>query len=267
LAVDWTYKLGRVWPEYDNVRVKNMLGWQIFKHSVSMVLRNFGKALHIWAVPWVIAGVIVFGLALAFGLTFEEQPQDGALILVGLVALVVFIAAALWVAVAWHRYILLEDAPKGILPPLHQDRILAYLGKGFILFLLFLVAAAIVFGIIAALAVVIPALAVVLGVAVGLAMIVVFYRLSVILPAAALGEPLSLSRALEETRGSTGTIVVIAVCMVLLQLVLQGIVMILSFIPLVGIVVSLAVTMFTTMLGISILTTLYGYYIEKRDLS
>jgi len=107
----------------------------------------------------------------------------------------------------------------------------------------------------------------VIGCAVGLAMVVIFYRLSVILPAAALGQSMSLTQALEHTRGATVTIVIIALSLFMTELAIQTVTLLLSFIPVVGVLASIAATMFTTMLGISILTTLYGYYIEKRELS
>jgi len=189
----------------------------------------------------------------------------GGLLLV-LIILVV-IATALWIAVAWHRYILLEESPSGLLPPIHQDRMLAYLGRGFVLFLLFMVTGAILLGLVASMAAVIPAVALIIGFAVGLAMVVIFYRLSVILPAAALGQNMSLTQALEHTRGATVTIVIIALSLFMTELAIQTVTLLLSFIPVVGVLASIAATMFTTMLGISILTTLYGYYIEKRELS
>lgn len=249
-----------------------MLGWQIFKHSLSMVTRNLGKAVHICAVPWVIAVAVIFILAIVMGVSFDSVASGsiggglmGGLLLLLIIAVV--IATALWIAVAWHRYILLEEAPSGLLPPIHQDRMLAYLGRGFLLLLVFLVTGAVLFGIVASMAAVVPAFAVILGVAVGLTMVVVFYRLSVILPAAALGERMTLTQALEQTRGATGPILIIAVVMFLFEIAIQLGVLLLSFIPLIGVLASLVATMFTTMLGISILTTLYGYYIEKRDLS
>ena len=249
-----------------------MLGWQIFKHSFSMVTRNLGKAIHICAVPWVIAFAIILVLALAMGVSFDSLTSGaaggglvGGLLLV-LIILVV-IATALWIAVAWHRYILLGESPSGLLPPIHQDRMLAYLGRGFVLFLLFMVTGAILLGLVASMAAVIPAVALIIGFAVGLAMVVIFYRLSVILPAAALGQSMSLKQALEHTRGATGTIVIIALSLFMTELAIQTVTLLLSFIPVVGVLASIAATMFTTMLGISILTTLYGYYIEKRELS
>ena len=249
-----------------------MLGWQIFKHSFSMVTRNLGKAIHICAVPWVIAVAIILVLALAMGVSFDSLTSGaaggglvGGLLLV--LIILVGIATALWIAVAWHRYILLGESPSGLLPPIHQDRMLAYLGRGFVLFLLFMVTGAILLGLVASMAAVIPAVALIIGFAVGLAMVVIFYRLSVILPAAALGQSMSLTQALEHTRGATVTIVIIALSLFMTELAIQTVTLLLSFIPVVGVLASIAATMFTTMLGISILTTLYGYYIEKRELS
>lgn len=247
-----------------------MLGWQIFKHSFNMVIRNFGRALHIWAVPWLIAVVLLFVLAMSVGLTFETQPDDMnpfSLAVFAISMIVIVIATALWIAVDWHRFILLEETPSSILPPIHRDKMLAYLGRGFVLFLLFLVAGIVLFGLVAALSNLFPLIGIILGIVIGFGMMVVFYRLSLILPAAALGQHLTLKEALDATRGTTGTIIVIGLCLFLLELALQLVAAALSIIPLLGVLASFAVSMFLAMLGISIMTTLYGYYIEKRSLS
>ena len=251
-----------------------MVGWLIFKHSLKMLLRNFGKALHIYAVPWIIGVVavlvVIFIAGLPLDLTGEgiAAPEDvsaGKLVVVFLSMLVIIILVSLWIAVAWHRYILMEEAPTGILPPIHQDRIAAYLGRGFLLFLAFLVPGVVLVFLLVTLAEVSMTSGIVVGVVLGFALAVLFYRLSVILPAAALGQKMSFSEALEATKGATGPIIVIGLCFLALQILIELALSVVMFIPVIGFVGSILVAMFSTMLGISILTTLYGYYVEKRE--
>lgn len=253
-----------------------MIGWQIFRHSLSMVLRNFGRALHIYAVPWLIAVAAVFLVVLAAGLPFDmlgggvAEPVDAStakLVLVFFAMFVIIVLTSLWIAVAWHRYVLLEETPQGVMPPIHQDRIAAYFGRGLLLFLAFLIPGAILAFLIATLVQISVGSAIFFGAILGFALAVLFYRLSVILPAAALGKKMSFSDALETTKGATGPIVVAGICFLILQIVTNFAASLLAFIPLVGFLASILTAMFLTMVGISILTTLYGVYVEKRELS
>lgn len=41
--------------------------------------------------------------------------------------MVVAFIATLWIAVAWHRFVLLNEAPQGLLPAFKGDRVMAYL--------------------------------------------------------------------------------------------------------------------------------------------
>ncbi len=252
-----------------------MVGWLIFKHSLMMVLRNFGRALHIYAVPWVIAVVLVIAVLFLVGIPVDlfgegiATPDDiapGTLLLAFVPMFIIVVMISLWIAVAWHRYILLEETPSGILPPIHQDRIAAYLGRGFLLFLAFLVPGTVLGFLLFALAQVSLASGIVVGIVLGFALMTFFYRLAVILPAAALGQKLSFSDALNVTQGATGPIIVIGLCFLALQILIELAASALMFIPLIGFFISILTTMFSTMLGISILTTLYGYYVEKRSL-
>ena len=255
-----------------------MNGIDIFGHSVRQVLGNLTAALKISALLY----LVQFGVSLWFG---SKVPASG----VGgmsaeamanmpwgamLVFYIVLLITGIWIAVAWHRYVLLNEEPTSVIPAFRGDRMLAYFGYSLliglimipIVFILFFVASIIVvplfmsggpnmFGLI------------VMALVVYVPIIVVVYRLSVVLPAAALEENLGIGGAWEQTKGTTGTMLVLAITTVLCYMIIN---LPVFFVFPIASVLATIWTFFTgwiaVMVGVSILTTLYGHYVEKRPL-
>jgi hypothetical protein len=95
---------------------------------------------------------------------------------------------------------------------------------------------------------------------------VVFFRLSTILPAAAIGKPLTLKAAWAGTEGSSVTILILVLILGAAQFALQLLLGLLLLAPVIGVVLMVLGTVVSGLVNISVLTTLYGYYIEKRAL-
>ena len=255
-----------------------MLGWKIFAHSVRMVLGNFRQVLHITVGPALIAVAAIVALFFVAGVprevfdenagTIAHEPSAGFLFLAAFIVVPIFFLIVLWIAVAWHRFILLEEYPDQLLPPFQFDRILAYLGRGL---LLGLVGAAIMFPamfIVAAFAGSAPFLGFPILLVLMPFIALVFYRLSIILPAAAVGKPVRMGEAWTATKGETGTFIALLVVSLLFQLVVQTAFTLLAFVPVLGaLLVVFASLLVLPMINVSILTTLYGVYIEKRELT
>ncbi|WP_375229420.1 hypothetical protein [Roseobacter sp. S98] len=255
-----------------------MLGWKIFAHSVRMVLGNFRQVLHITVGPALIAVAAIVALFFVAGVprevfdenagTIAHEPSAGFLFLAAFVVVPIFFLIVLWIAVAWHRFILLEEYPDQLLPPFRFDRILAYLGRSF---LLGLIGAAFMLPVMfvgVAFAQSAPLLGVPVLIVFILVIVLVFYRLSIILPAAAVGKPLPIGEAWAATRGETGTFIALLVVSLLFQLVVQIAFTLLAFVPVLGaLLVVFASLLVLPMINVSILTTLYGVYIEKRELT
>jgi len=114
-----------------------MQSWAILSHSIKMVVNNFGVALRM-STPLIgamVLSLILFGQEVFGGSTYYSMEIDPLYdpvneVNVGLATLIQAIAA-LWVAVAWHRYILLEEKPDGLLPALHGGRVLPTLAGAF----------------------------------------------------------------------------------------------------------------------------------------
>jgi hypothetical protein len=94
-----------------------------------------------------------------------------------------------------------------------------------------------------------------------------FFRLGIMLPAAALGEKLTLGETWDVTKGRSSIILVLALIVVGASVIIQ--------LPswfndnpssIINVVYSLVVNWFATIIGISVLTTLYGHFVENRPI-
>ena len=117
---------------------------QIFTHAFRQVLGNLEAAIRISGLLFLVQ--FLAGWAL-ISRRFPDEAALKAAALSGqfpwftvLISAVISLVAGLWIAVAWHRYVLVIEKP-GVLPVFHGDRILAYFGKGLLAGLILLVPA------------------------------------------------------------------------------------------------------------------------------
>ncbi len=255
-----------------------MLGLEIFVHSVRMVLRNLTQALQISVVPALIGGFLAIGLFFLFGIPFEEFISETNGFPEGVTAasftgfllclMAVVFGVMLWIVVSWHRFVLLEEYPSGLVPPFRFDRVLAYFGRLLMLgliALIIMIPGALIMGMMAQ-------SSVALGILVWLGLIIIltigFYRASPILPGAAIGKPIKLSEAWQATSGASGAIALLVVLSILFQILLQLLASLLLFVPIIGVLIVLFASMLIVpLINVSILTTIYGVFIEKRELA
>lgn len=264
-----------------------MLGFQLFLHSLRMVLGNLGAAIRI-TIP-----VLVF-LVLSYAWTFAQfgsasffvewsssmeagefvAPPEGFWAFFP-IAFIGGVIAFLWTATSWHRFILLEEHPGALGPQFNGGAIGRYFAAGFVLGLI-IFAAALVFGFVGGLIIGgialagMPAIgvAVLAGLVIYVPIIIIFYRLTPMLPSAAIGDRLKMSEAWDATRGASGTLLVLAVISVIASFVIAWPVGLLAgTAPIVALVLQIAIQWITSMFGISIMTTIYGVYVEGRELN
>ncbi len=255
-----------------------MLGWQIFVHSVRMVFGNLKQAVQISLVPALVGAVIVIVLTVVFGISFEDistEPNGlpdaaapASILGFFMSVFACILAIMIWIVVSWHRFVLLEEYPSGFLPEFKTDRILAYFGRLVMLIVLgivVMVPAVLVIAMVSSAAAIIGILA---WLAFVLTVTVCFYRVSPILPDAAIGGTLKLSEAWRATAGSNGAILALVLVSFLFQVLIQFVMSLLLFIPIIGfLVVVFASMLIVPLINVSILTTLYGVFIEKRALT
>lgn len=250
-----------------------MKGWLILRHSLRQVFGNLNGALRVSLVLYLAQGVI--GLLLGVGaMSMGASPNMGmgAGFLGGvLIAAIAAVISGLWIAVAWHRYVLLGEEG-GVIPTFRGDRIWAYflrgLGYGIILAVVALVWGAVVGFVIGSLMASSPVVGMVLmGLLVYLPVLVIGFRMTADLPAMALGTNSEFLSGWKATEGQTADIAVLALILVVAAIVI-GILGFLVFGALgpLAFVWQLVIGWVQMMVGASILTTLYGHYIEKREL-
>ncbi len=249
-----------------------MKGWQIFRHSFNLVMANLDQAFRLSLVLYVIQSMYTV-------YSFLNPPQmmefEGTeipvmspetilpTIFLGILAVI----ASLWIAVAWHRFALTGETALGWVPRFHGSEIMGYLGRSILIGILVVLGVMVLTIPVGIISIGLPPLAGVMSLLlIGLAAYL-FFRLGVMLPAAALGDKLTLAGAWDATRGQSGTILTLALIVVGASIVIQ----LPSWLnddpySLINVVYSLVVNWFATIIGISVLTTLYGHFVENRSI-
>lgn len=261
-----------------------MKGIEILIHAIRMVLGNPGAALRISGVLMAVQFVLIVGLG------FQQGFIDGAMMsgrlaqhgttgptAGGLLLLLVQGASALWIAVAWHRFVLMEEQGGGVLPPFNAGAILSYLWVAILLGLVLILASipfmALAWVVAAPFMMGMSITAMLLGglifvLIVGLPLAYISFRLSPVLPAAAMQQRIPMSEAWYATGTGGAAFVVLALaCAVATWIVylpvglLYGVSVFLAFLW------AFAAQWVILLVGVSLLTTIYGHYVEKRDLN
>lgn len=255
-----------------------MKGLDIFLHSVRQVTGNLDGALKVSALPILIqvAVGLIFAGGMMMGMGPGGQMSAGAGVgmgLGGLIFLIVAVLTSLWLAVAWHRYVLLNEHPNGFVPAYKGDRMMAYflrsLGYGFAVVVVGAIWGMIVGSLLAPLALRggIVVFLIVMAVFVQLPLIYLGLRLTTALPGSAIGAPHEFLAGWQATKDASSDIIGLSVIMVAAHLVLALLgFLIFDRIPVISILWNVAVTWLVTMVGVSVLTTLYGHYMQKRPL-
>jgi len=258
------------------------MAFQIIRHAFRMVFGNFGQALRVSIGPYLIL-IAVFAVSIAVvgsieglsatnfdtGSPVPVAPGYTAILFIILAPATLFVLA--WVAVAWHRFILLEEY-SGMLPRAAGLPIWPYVRRS-MLYGLILALAAIPLGAL----IFIPAMnlagdAPLIGFLL-LALIVpmvgtyLWFRMALALPSIAIGKPISLGEAWNASRGHSGMIFGAAI---LLAFINGAANFVSTFadgtVPAIGFFIDVAVQWTGVMLGVSVLTTFDGHLSEGREL-
>jgi len=257
-----------------------MLGWKILVHAVRMVVRNIPSVFRIFWAPVLLSVLVIAAFVYVTGiadvLVWGERttiPAENLPHFAFLLFFVIWIILAVigaWGVTAWHRFVLLEEFSSGVLPEFDLKRAVGYFLRllllGLIALILFVPAIFVLSAIIQA----VWPVGAVLFVAFALLLGVLLLRWSLILPAFAVGKSMTLSeswRAWDSIVNPGRTALGLIVCYAILQSIVSWVVFGLQFAPLVQAFASIAAQVFFAILNVSILTTLYGYIVEKRELS
>ena len=122
-----------------------MLAVKILKKATVLIPQNFKAVLQLGAVLYLFYAIAA--LAVNFRYTGKWTLEERILNLTNdvytsadlfsvIIVILFGIVISLWVAVAWHRFVLLDEVPNGLLPVWNGSAIASYLGQGIKLWLL-----------------------------------------------------------------------------------------------------------------------------------
>jgi hypothetical protein len=249
------------------------MGWDIVRHSFSMLFRNIGNALRISIGPIIlalVASVAIVGILqisparIAWELSTNSISGNTGLAVLLLLLLYIFVSA--WIAVAWHRFILLEDYP-GLLPAVSGRPIMPYIGKTLMLglvMMLALIPALLVIGLLSAVFDPTSGLFSIIGIGLMLYFSYMWLRFGLVLPATAVGRPMGVTESWRATAPHANAILGTGALLIVIN---TGASVVSSVMPqTIALVLDLIVSWITLMIGTSVLTTLYGVIVERRTL-
>lgn len=252
-----------------------MLAVRLVKHALRMITGNLSQALRASIVPFLLlaaAFVIVLGLG-GFGdpTRFLASPAPSVFLIFVLIPLAMFVFG--WVAVTWHRYILLEEQT-GWIPQISGRPIWPYVGTTFLWVLrvfvvaipLMLIVGSLASGMLASGGV--PIFALLIMSAVNILLSYIGMRWALPLPAKAIGSEMRFSDSWKATKPLGAAIFGVVVTLLVFNMLISFVAGLLSIVlpAIIGFILNAAASWLTGMLGISILTTLYGHIVEGRDL-
>jgi hypothetical protein len=262
-------------------------GYQLLRHVVQQVFGNLKEAAQLTLVLFLapFAGFVLlgFGAMMAGGMPNPEAAASGAL--GGLILLVLAVVAYCWAAVGWHRYVLMEETGNGFLPQWRGDRVRAYFGRAFVVGVVVMLAV-IGGGLVVALAVGLTqsaGLALLMGIGLVFGASWVATRIGLVLPAAAIGEKMTLSESWAVTRPVSSQIL-LPLIVIALAVGLIGQVILLIFgqtvtvdmfgqmqeqvtLSVPGQIVNGIMSWLQILVNLALMTTLYGNLIEGRPLN
>lgn len=255
--------------------MRRSMAVQILRHAFTMIFGNMGQALRVSIGPYALLILVV-----VVGLMMIGTPEDGlfdqsgapdisatgVLVLTGIAVFALFVFG--WVAVSWHRFILLEEYA-GVLPAVADRPIWPYIGRSILYGFLMIAIAIPIFFIVGLVAAPFMSLggSLIVFVVASTVLTYIWFRIALALPSVAVGKPISLGEAWAASSGLSGTIFGVAFLLMLINglsdIVIDSIA---PTLPIIGFAMSVAMQWLLLMLGISILTTFYGHLIEKRPL-
>lgn len=265
------------------------IGWKLLLEAWRQLWGNIGDAARISLPPlFLLLGVTVSLSASGLLLDFLEKPINGRkLWVVTAAAWVCWVFVLIWIAVAWHRRLLLGERPTGIFPKLSLERSGSYFLGTFVVGIcsIFLSLPLLVFSYVtraillqsdSAVIVTLGAIAIVL---IGLQVHVIFLRVATVLPGEAIDKGTSFLEGWHRTKENQGELLLLSFGYALiLTPVAFGYLEYLALVDRMGLgdLETVPLLMFGSvtflfywlflMFGLSLLTVLYRRYIQDRPL-
>ena len=241
-----------------------MLALRLLRHSILQLTGNLGAALTLSVMPAVAvaaAGAVWWNTMLAMGST---QGVTGQAAVLHLALMIIVVLAFVSLAASWHRFVLLEERPR-LLRPIGRPE-WRYVGASVRLTLILILVGIPVLLLGGAVMIAFDGSVgaeMLLNLVIGFAFAVLGLRLGTGLAGAATGAARPLTTGWRATGHALGTLAVLSLLTQVLGLALN----LAARLPgAAGIAAALLVAWFTAMLSLSIITTLWGHFVEGRAL-
>lgn len=241
-----------------------MLAFRLLRHAILQLTGNLGAALTLSVLPLLLAALgigigVVARLVLAGG-----NPSGIAVGAVSLAIVATFVLAFVSLAASWHRHVLLEENPQVFRSIGGSEA--RYFGAAvrmtLVIVLIVVLPLTLVVAVNASLngsVYVVMLTSLILGIAVA----IIGLRLGTGLAGAAIGAEKPLTTGWKATESRLGTLLLLAVFSQILQTIFN----LASQIPgLVGLVATLLAAWLGALLSLSLITTLWGHFVEGRAL-
>jgi len=246
--------------------MQNITVMNLFNDAVSNVRDNIGEALRFSGVVFILSVLVTsaINVALIGQITAPTiNPADpnipSDILFAGLINAIILFVVFAWVAIEWHRFALAGVQLPSILPGWNTKRMFGYVGNMILLGIMVAAVVAFPFGIIIAIlnAIGLDSATMLLPFVMLWVAYYVMFRAGLVLPAAALDEPMKLSESMRRTGDIAGALWGLAG----LQLAVSFFgVIITSLLPeqsVISVVISAAVNWFLVLLSASLLSSVY----------
>ena len=241
-----------------------MLAFRLLRHSILQLTGNLGAALTLSVLPLLLA-VLGIGIGMAARQALAVGDPPGIIVAVVAVAIVAtFVLAFVSLAASWHRHVLLGERPQVFrsIGGSEARYFWAAVRMSLVIMLIVFMPMILIVALTSALngSIYVTMLA---SLIIGIAVAIIGLRLGTGLAGAAIGAAKPLTTGWKGTESCLGTLLLLAVFSQILQTILN----LASQIPgLVGLVVTLLAAWLGTLLSLSIITTLWGHFVEGRAL-
>ncbi len=239
------------------------------KHALNSVVTYRSAGIRI-GLLWIIV-LLAFNLAGLFLIDQPDPPQTGRIGLFDLVQIAVGLIAFYSIAVNWHRFVLRDEMPTAQGALRLDGLVWRYTGNALLITLMTFLPVAVLAAILSVLLP--PAVVLVLPAVAGAG--TATFMLSLKLPAIALGRTdFRFADAMKAAEGNfwqvMGVFLLSALIVFVAAVMLVILAALLSYLPripaaIIGLAAGAAVNLFVILFSVSVLTSIYGYFVESRN--
>ncbi|WP_205520561.1 hypothetical protein [Tropicibacter sp. Alg240-R139] len=103
-----------------------MVGYHLFRHAVLMLIDNIVVALRMSVLPFLALYALTVLMFAGISETDDFSARTGIGLLI-VVLVIAYVGVFVWIAVGWHRYVLLEAKPSPAWPKWSGQSVSSYI--------------------------------------------------------------------------------------------------------------------------------------------